>query len=152
MIFCPTWLEKSNSTSERSAGASNSEPAVGVPLNGTLLGTNDTLGRNPPSVPSTRKFVVGLPAGLTATLLSAGTLVGAPPPLSVMPVGVPSSTYICKLRKRALHAFSMRSRYLLASTVTSGYTVLLASMVSPKNSGTAEMAAGGPLGAGPSLP
>src|SRR5438477_11444576 len=152
MILCPTCLEKSNSTSERSAGASRREPPVGVPLNGTLLGTKDEVGRNPPSVPSTRKFVVGLPAGLAAAAFTAGALVGAPPLVSVIPVGVPSSTYICRLRKRALHAFSKRSRYLLASTVTSGYTVPLASIVSPKNSGTAERGGGGPAGAGPSLP
>ena len=38
------------------------------------------------------------------------TLVGAPMLLSVMPFGLLSSTYICRLRKRALHALRMRKR------------------------------------------
>ena len=44
-----------------------------VPLNGMwLLGTNAGLGRKPPSVPITRKFVVPLPVGFAAAALIAG--------------------------------------------------------------------------------
>jgi len=93
---------------------------VTVPLNGRLLGTNAGLGRKPPSVPITRKFVVPLPEGFAAAALIAGALMGLPIPFNVIPFGLPSSIYICKLRNRALQALRMRSRYRRASTVVSG--------------------------------
>src|SRR5215469_11375859 len=90
-------------------------------------------GRNPPSLPIWMKAG---PGRLIGAMM--GLLLGSIPPVFavVIPSGVLSATYSCRLKKRELAPFNMRKRNLWGGTVTVGYGAPLTRMVSEKYSGT----------------
>src|SRR6516225_5571552 len=109
MMLFPAYALKSIRMSGRSAGATMRELFSGwTGLKDTLVGMFAGLGRKPPSVPICN--TKALPPGLFGSH-AAGALVGTPVAgLRVIPFGLASATYSCRFKKRALQAFSIRSR------------------------------------------